>query len=194
MPFEWNTKTIAGLVIAALMVLSVLGFSIGSGTGTGTVKHRYGGYTFLQTPQGYTVKLPEGRVAFRFLPDQVSAYELPAEAVSALRKATVLSFTFDPANETQEFAGAMAFAGYELGQKLGQRMLVQQGLVNATGYEVPGITCGQASDAGPVVLFRRANLTGFQWEGFCLTAEAEDEDGILRLADRIAYAVLGIME
>jgi hypothetical protein len=196
MPFEWNTKTIASIAIAALLILSVLGFSIGTGQQDGgSVTYRHGKYKFQQTAQGYVVKLPEGRTTFRFLPDQVAAYGIPAEAVPLLRSATVLSFTLDPANETDPFTQAMGSVAFlDLPQKLGQRTLVQPGLTNATGVEVPAITCASASPVGPVVLFARGNATGFRWENSCLIAEAVDEDGILRLSDRIAYAVLGIME
>ena len=186
---EFNKKTWMGLFIAFIMIVSVIGFALSFATPTEKVK--YGGYTFTRTSQGWHAIIDDVRATFIYPPTQLEYIDLPSAATPALGS-RVIWVTYDPYGaDPQQIADVFYYIDDVLTTI--KDTYVQRGLVNNTDYQLPEITCANATAAVPVILIVRGNETMINYNDNCLTATAETARDVYQVGDRILYQALGVM-
>ena len=68
------------------------------------------------------------------------------------------------------------------------------GFTTENEYNIPVITCADATPTVPVLYFQRTNETKVYREGSCIILEAATDFDLLRLKDRILYGIFGVMK
>ncbi len=183
-----RNKRILSWVIVFLMVSSVAGFYFGS---SDTTKVKYNGITFTPTSQGVSAKIDGERYLFNFLPAQVEGIAVDPSVVSLL-SSPLLFVTYDPASN---YSQSMAQVQYYLSDIFTGRFntYVSLGVSQNASFPFPIVTCANATAAEPTILLAESNFTSVTLEGSCITATAAFNEDVLRIADKLVYLRLGVM-
>ena len=64
---------------------------------------------------------------------------------------------------------------------------------NTTTYNLPIITCDNATEFVPVIYFKDSNITKFTLENNCIIGESNSREGFLALKDRLLYALFDVI-
>ncbi|MBW2974554.1 hypothetical protein KY366_02450, partial [Candidatus Woesearchaeota archaeon] len=100
--------------------------------------------------------------------------------------------TTSKANDT--YSEEIALAQYNMALALANlNIYVRRGFAADNEFDLPIITCGDATPAVPVIYFMKSDQTNITMQGGCIIAEARSGVDILRMKDRMLYSALGIM-
>ncbi len=185
-----DKKTWMSLFIAVIMIVSVIGFSLSFAQPA--EKLEYNDYTFVRTAQGLQTKVNNIKLYFYHFPRDLEDIPFADGAKTALGNARVLWFSYD-SNDLfgQESADALYYIEEVLGTL--DKTYVQRGLVNNTGYQLPEITCANASAAVPVLILKSGNETAISFESNCIIGTAASDKEVYQVGDRLLYQALGVM-
>jgi len=186
-----DKKTIMGLFIAAIMILSVMGFAL---TFSEPVERlEYNDYKFVRTSQGLRTTINDIHVYFVYFARDVADIPFDEGAKVALDGARVIWFAYDP-NDIE--ASAIADALYRMEDVLGTAsdQYVQRALLDNTGYALPQVSCINATAAVPVLILQSGNETKIEHKNGCITATADRAQAVYQVSDRILYQALGVMK
>ena len=187
----WDKKTWMSIIIAIIMIASVIGFAI-EFSAPANPPITYGSYKFVSTQQGYQTTVKNTKVYFYNPPQQLEELPFDEGAKTALDGARVLWFTYDPNDEhAKEIADSLYYMEEALDQV--SNVYVQRGLLNTTGYQLPEITCANATVNVPVLLLRSSNETRITHNTGCITATAASRNDVYQLGDRLLYQQFGVM-
>jgi len=186
-----DKKTIMSLFIAFIMIVSVIGFSLSFAQPAGE-KLQYKEHKFVRTQQGLRTKLNDINVYFYSFPRDIEEMEFDEGAKVAVDSARVIWLSYDPQDEK---AADIADTFYYMEEILGRvaDVYVMRGLTNNTGYQLPQVTCANASTTVPVLVLTSGNETRITHQSGCITAAAVESKDVYRAGDRILYQVLGVM-
>lgn len=197
-----SKRAIWAIALAAIMVLSGVGYYFGSNSGT---TFRYNGFKFTQD-QGDG---QEGRVILHADKQDVTFFNTPEtallvnadpEALAQLKSTIQFYFTFDP-NEVQ--LQAIDTIRFDMNRYLttdfsiavGNAILTNE--TNNTAYlSYNTITCANATKYIPVVVLQMGNVTAISrnaTSSSCIIATAERSGDMLLLRDRILYSFYGVL-
>ncbi len=188
-----NSQLYARLVvifIGAVMILSSIGFIY---VGDNAQKYNEAGLKFVfdQTTGYLRTNLDQGTLEVNFLPSQVSDIPLPAELMALLRNAVEIDIT-SPIDDP--LASSIALSQYEFSRHLTQKnVFVRTGFIDITKVpEQHQITCAQATNEVPVLLYTYGSETKVSPQGNCFTLTAASHDEFLRIKDKLLYTVYDI--
>ena len=101
--------------------------------------------------------------------------------------------TYDQDNK---FAEDVALAQHNTGTVLNEffNIYLSQGMTAENEYNLPVITCSDATPYIPVIYFRIANQTSIYLENNCIIAEGKNGLEFLKIKDRILYGLFDIIE
>ncbi|MBI4017254.1 MAG: hypothetical protein HY363_06200 [Candidatus Aenigmarchaeota archaeon] len=187
-----EAKTGMSLFIVAIMVLSVIGFVLVDLGGTDT-KRTFGEYTFYKTSDGWRAKIAGQQMYFNFVPEQVNSIQLDAQSKQILTTSPILAVTYD---SNDVYAQSMGQLQYYMEQLLNQnqKVFITRGLTNNTDFpSLPKLTCANASQSMPVIMFEKQNTTQIISTNWCIHAQAAGGEDFFSLADRILYTILGVL-
>ncbi len=189
---EFSRKTWMSLFIAAIMILSVIGFSL-TFTEENTQQLAYNDTDFTRTQNGWQTKINNNKVEFYTFPSELEDIQFDEGAGVALDGVKVLWFSYNP-KETyaQEIADTLFYMEESLGKAAG--IYVQRGLTNNTGYELPEATCANATATVPVLILESGNETSIKHNNGCIIATASSGREIYRVGDRILYQEFKVMK
>ncbi|MBI4140639.1 hypothetical protein HY485_02260 [Candidatus Woesearchaeota archaeon] len=190
----FDKKTAMSLFIAAIMILSVLGFVLVDNGGD-NLKQKYGEHTFLRLPQGWRTTINGQQFVFNYFPEQLEDIKLPTNT-TALKESPIIAFSYDPNNRYAEDLGALQY--YFETTVTNKQRYVQRGLTNTTTYTtLPEITCKNATQQLPVIVLNlntKLNATDIHYKNNCLTITADRAQELYTTTDRLIYSFLGIMQ
>ncbi len=175
----------AGGFLIAIMVMSTLGYVLGSSADT-TLSVKYNEYTFKNTKNLWTAKVQGKERMFAFLPQDVGIDN--ASILQLISSTPVLAVSYDPNSTLVE---SLAEAQYRLEQEISSPTIIR-GITQPTG-NIAVITCKNASTTIPVLILQEGNTTRFSQDNNCIIAEAISEADVARITDRILYTFLGVM-
>lgn len=182
-----------GLWVAFALVFLMVSSTVGFLTFQKQGSFSYGVHTFTQTAQGdYSVVIEDQRLVFQYLPDSVDDIEIPKNVMDTILGSRVITVTYDPNDEEK---GALALIQYKMKKILGEmkNVYVVLGLVNATGYNSPELSCANATFQNPVVLLQSDNETSFVKEGNCVIITGGSSAELAQIHDRLLYGLLGVI-
>lgn len=180
-----TSKTIAGLVIVGLMVLSLFGFVLSYQAPS--QDQDYNGFTFTQTPQGWKTKVNDREHLFYFHPLELTEVNLP-EAVRSLLVQPGLTITY---NETSE-AITLGELQYYVEQHLMETRVVRRATFGGAGT-LPAVTCAESTPTSPVIVFSLQNESGITTAGSCVLLTGRTPAELVQIIDRSLYMLLGVM-
>jgi hypothetical protein len=181
-----NRKVVVGLVFVLIMVLSSFGVMIYAGTGNAV---KYNGIKFKQEVSGWSAKLDGKARYFAFHPLDVEDLRFDSAPLLNTRMAYV---TFEPAgNILPDVEVARMSLASEFAEK--SIYLVSGTTESSQEYNLPIITCANATSEIPVILIRKSDNTSAVWQGNCLVLSAYDSFSVQRHKDRLTYAIFKVI-
>jgi len=185
-------KILVSIFLAAIMILSTLGFILDSQSG-GNSKLEYKGYKFEQMYDGIQTKINGQKFIFNYFPEQLERINISYKVKSLLKDASVLSITYDPNSEYKEVFAEQQF---NLQEKLSEiEKYIIPGLTNNTDFEqIPQINCKNATNAIPVIFFEESITTNITMKNNCITIQIGNMNDVYQVGDLLFYQMAGIME
>lgn len=187
-----NKKNVIGIIIAAIMVMSILG----SWEGNYVRLDKYNEYKFKLKDDKVITEINGKEVFFDYHPSELENLSISPAAVQMFKDAIMIYLTFDPDDEyiTEIEKGRMDFAGFNNEF----RKYVMVGVTaNSTDYQLlPIITCQNATTYIPVIYLRKApeNAEAIVWnDGTCVHIEANYGFEFNAFKEKIRYILYGIM-
>jgi hypothetical protein len=180
-------QTIMMGFIAVIMITSVMGF-LWKG---GPPKVEYNGVPFTQEPEGWSANINNQKMIFNYHPNEVEYLNMSPEIAQRLTTVEI-DTTYDINDSYAEY---IAKVQYTLATGLsGFDIFIVGGFTAENEFNRPVITCDDATIYVPVVYFKQSNQTKVSLEGNCIIAEARKGEDLIKIKDRLAYTVLGIMK
>ena len=158
-----------------------------------TSQFKYKDLKFTQdtTYGGWSTTISKKQLRFDYFPSDVELIELSPEIVSFVSGKPEIDVT-SSLNDT--FAEDIALAEYNMGLVLNKLDLYfRYGFTANNTFNLPIITCEDATYSTPVIYFMQSNETKITIQGNCIIAEARNNIDILRLKDRLLYSIIGII-
>jgi hypothetical protein len=188
----FDKKTWVSLFIAAIMILSVVGFAL-TFTEENNQQVEYNGIKFSRTQNGWQAKINDVKAEFLDFPTEVEDVQFDQGAAVALDGAKVLWFSYSPSDT---YAREIADTLYYMEDNLGKvaEIYVQRALTNNTDYLLPEITCANATVAVPVFILQSGNETSIKHDNGCIIATASSGRDIYRAGDRVLYHALKVIK
>jgi len=174
-------------LIAFIMISSVIGFLYSGQTDT----FKYKGLKFKRTQNQWYTIINNQRLIFNYFPSEVEQIELNEEITTALLNKPEIDTT-SQINDT--FSEEIALAQYNMALTLTNlNVYVRRGFTTNNTFNLPIMSCEDATVAIPIIYFRQSNQTKVTLEDNCIIAEARNNIDILRIKDRLLYSILGII-
>ncbi len=188
---QFDRKTGLSLFIAAIMVLSVIGFAL-TFTEPGQ-QAEYNGIKFTRTQRGWQAKINDVKMQFFYHPAELEDIPFDRGAAVALDGPRVVWFSYNPNDiYSTNIADAMFYMEDSLGKWA--NVYVQRALTDNTDYQLPQINCSNATMEVPVIIMQSGNETIIEHTDGCIIATADNARDIYRLGDRIIYHELKVMK
>jgi len=157
-------------------------------------KVKYNKYTFTFVPNQniWTAKINGREAAFSFLPKDVESIFLFNDSIKRLQSKFEIDVTYD-LNST--YAQPIALAQHQMELTLAAYgIYLRKGFTTNNTFNLPVITCNDASLTVPVVYFRYGNTTNIHTENNCITAEASTNADFIKVKDRLLYGILEVIK
>ncbi|MEM4239774.1 MAG: hypothetical protein QXM31_04025 [Candidatus Woesearchaeota archaeon] len=185
-----DRKTWMSIFISAVMILSVIGFSLTMTEPEQQVE--YNGMKFTRSQAGWQAKINNVKTELYYYPAELEDIPVDEGVGVALDGIRVLWFSYNPADTyAQEIAGTL-FYMEDLLAKV-KDVYVQRGLLNNTDYALPEATCANATLAVPVLVLQSGNETSVRHDNGCIIATASSGRDISMVGDRVLYQAFGVM-
>jgi hypothetical protein len=126
-----------------------------------------------QANQGYYYQVSSKDTSFvtYLLPEQIDI-EIDENTMQLLRNSYFFYLTFDPEQENLVFFDVLRF---DLRNNIpSSRFIVDSIITESTAYDLPVISCGNATLETPVIYTRNANTTSIETKNNCVMIEFED--------------------
>ena len=191
---EKRKKFWTNIFLAAMFVFVVVGMSLGGVIGGfgGGPDLKYGDYKFYikEGDNRYWVKIDGNEMPFYFLPSRVENINMSSITSNRLKEAYLVMITFNPKDTVN--LQAMAVTRFDLNQFLGK--VVYNGVLESSlEYDMPVITCENATAQSPVIVLNMSDNTSIQEVDNCIYLYARGTE-FLRLRDRLLYSYHGVIE
>ncbi len=188
---EKRSKSIylIGAIIVFLMVFSVVGYMAGRDEQS---EFAYNDFNIAHNGKKYILDIDKIRFEFYSHPTQLESIEYNEIITNTIRDTPYIYLTFDPEMESLAFIDLIRL---ELGAELQLFKTVSANsiLKESENYNLPIITCDNATQSIPVVQFIESEETRTTFENNCITLESNGQN-FLMLKDLIIYKLLGVMQ
>ncbi|MFH0979172.1 MAG: hypothetical protein V1837_07800 [Candidatus Woesearchaeota archaeon] len=178
------------LFIAVIMVFSAFGV-IFYGFADSSDIYRYNGYKFTPTTTGLLVKVQGKQFVVGSLPQDLVSINLSTAVANQLRQVKMLYLTYDPNSTSVQDIAAVEFQLKSDLANLG--IYAAPAFTKTNEFNLPVITCLNATQFVPVIEFRDANKTSAAFDNGCIVLNAAYLDDFSRLKDRLLLGMLGVM-
>lgn len=179
------------IVLAVMFVFIVVGMTLGGlGGNFGSNSMKYGKYKFMQEGNHYITKIEGVPTAFYFHPNQVDKINVSSIIPNKLKEAYLVMLTFDP--EEKNSIQAIELVRFDLSQLLGK--VVYNGVLKESlDYDLPIITCANATLQTPVIIFNVSDTPSIVEQDNCIYLNAKGKN-FLSLRDRLLYSYYGVIQ
>ena len=178
------------MFVAGIMVSSVFGV-IFFGFNSAEQKVGYNGYSFTRKQDQWMARLDKQAYYFHYLPTEVESIDLASGVIVTLSNRVQVDLTSDINDTSNETISATM---YYLAQEIAREdVYLRAGFTTNTIYDLPVISCEDATLSVPVIYVLSSNITSIEREGDCVKVKAKSDIDFLRAKDRLLYSLLGIM-
>ncbi len=181
--------------IAFIMISSVFGVIFFGFSGDSSTTREYGEFSFLKgedTNSRWFTEIGGKRIYFDYFPTEVENINISPDMESRLSNTLEIDLTSEVNDTKKEL---IAFFAYDLQEQLNNKNIyVRLGFTTESEFNVPIISCDDATMMVPVLYLKESNETKIYSQGQCIIVEAKSDFDFVRIKDRIAYSIHGIME
>ena len=190
---EKKEKKKWGLILFIVVIMIGTSFSfVFFGFSPVSERVKYNGISFVSNGNIWIAKINGIEVAFSFLPKDVEDISASGDFAALLQGKFEIDATYD-LNST--FAQAIALAQHQMGLTLDvYNLYLRKGFTTNNSFNLPVITCKDATQNVPVVYFRHGNSTSIHVNNSCVIAEASTNVDFIKIKDRLLYGILGVMK
>ncbi|HLC61882.1 MAG TPA: hypothetical protein VJI52_02600 [Candidatus Nanoarchaeia archaeon] len=189
---ERTPKKKLGLILFLVIIMVGTSFSFvfyGFAPATQTVK--YNGISFSSGNNIWTAKINGQEAAFSFLPADVQDIPAKNDFSKILSGKYEIDTTSEVNSTNKEY---IALAEHQMGLTLGSyNIYLSKGFTANNSFNLPVISCSNATQYTPVIYFRHGNSTSISVQDNCVIAEASSNTEFIRVKDRLLYGILGVM-
>lgn len=185
-------KLMVGFMALILIssVFAVIFFGFSSGGTTSSLK--YNGLKFVRQGDTWVTNLNGVPAVFSFFPADVEFIDLSPETAGMLRDKLEIDATVDVNNT---FIKDISLAVFQMKSQFGNyNVFIRNGFTTENEFNLPKITCEDATPSVPVVYFREGNETRIYRNESCVIVEADNNLDFGRAKDRLVYGAFGIIE
>ena len=175
--------------IVVIMTSSILGFVW---TNIATDDLTYKDYKFKRQGDHFTVNLNDQNINVYYLPSDIEHIEIDQEIKSRMKGSPMFYISFNPDSEKIEYIDLARFDLTNEIQKT-NKYAISGKTTNSTLYNLPIITCENATAHVPVIHLKEGNTTKFSLQDNCIIAESSSREGFIALKDIIIYTVFDII-
>ncbi|PIN81967.1 hypothetical protein COV11_00480 [Candidatus Woesearchaeota archaeon CG10_big_fil_rev_8_21_14_0_10_30_7] len=185
-------KVFASLFIAFIMIFSIFGFLLGYSLNDLEVVYK--NYKFVETPQGWLSVIDGERFFFIYTPEIVE--DLLADDVkNVLNNANKITITQDP---SKFYTPVITDFVLELSENIPKIKNVEFdfGLINNSKYNLPKITCENASTENIVLFFNESETetnSSITFNNNCVSVNYADQVELYQQKEAIYFALLGVI-
>ena len=182
-----------GLILFIIFIM--IGTSVSFvffGFSPATEKVKYNGVSFVNNGNIWIAKINGREAAFSFLPDEVEGINASYDFSQKLQNKFEIDATYDLNSTYRE---SIALAQHQMGLTLAAyNIFVRKGFTANNTFNLPIITCSNATINVPVVYFKHGNATNIHTKNNCIIAEASSNADFIKVKDRLLYGVLSIIK
>ena len=173
--------------IAFILVTSILGF-VWKG---GPPKVEYNEIPFDPEGNGWSTEIDDQKVLFNYHPEEVDYINL-SQTITQRLSTVELDTTYDLDDPYAEHIAKVQYT-MEIGLSAFNVFIVK-GFTTENEFERQVITCEDATPYVPVIYFKKSNQTKVSLKGDCIVAEANRGEDLVKIKDRLLYAIFGVIE
>lgn len=175
------------IFIAFIMVTSVIGFMFQYTK----QRYRFGKYQFTRTEQGFSIVVNKQEVYFDYFPTEANISDFDQNIDDKIKNTKMLYLTYEFNTSHAQTLGKVA---YDLTLTLDKfEVYVQPAFTQNTSFNVPIITCANATMTVPVLYFKESNQTSAYLKANCIILEGDSDIDFVRLKDRLLYGFFGVL-
>ena len=182
-----------GLIVFIVFIMIGTSFSFvfyGFSGASETVKYRE--LKFVRLQDRWQAKINGREAAFSFLPNELRGINSSYDLSQKFQNKFEIDVTYDLNSTYKE---SIALAQHQMGLTLAAYdVFVRNGFTANNSFNLPVITCDDATANVPVVYFRHGNSTRITSENDCIIAEALTNTDFIKVKDRILYGILGVIK
>ena len=185
----FRKELILPLFIVFILVMSVFGYMFGSSR----TRYTHNDFKFYSMETGgFLLKLEDGRIVFNYFPTEI-AWINTTKGIGNVFNAPMIYAT---SHYNSLYNETISQVKFNLAQNLGDMkgVYVQNAFTTKTEYDIPLITCENATPSLPVVFFERSNSTGISYQNNCVSVRARSREEIIAAYERLLYSIFGVME
>jgi hypothetical protein len=185
----FRKELILPLFIVFILVMSMFGYMFGSSR----TRLTYNGFKFYSMEDGgFILRLEDERTAFNYYPAELEWVRAP----KGLGNPFNVPMIYVTSNYTALYGETISQVKFNLAQNLWElkEVYVQNAFTTETEYELPVITCRNATASVPVINFEKSNSTEISYENYCVTVKFRNREEIAAAYERLLYSAFGVME
>ncbi len=185
----FNTKLILPIFIVFILVTSMFGF-MWSGSNT---KVEYKGFKFTRLDTGmFRLKVENIVVEFRYFPSELEWIN-SSGGIGERFDTPMIYFTSNPDSDYKEQIAEMHKHFNELLDET-RGIYVQNAFTSESEYNLPVITCENATLAVPVISMEKSNSTEIILDQNCIVVNGKNRQEMLMAYERLLYIIFGVTE
>lgn len=177
------------LFVVFIMVMSVFSYMLGSSR----TRLTYNGFKFYQLENGgFMLNINNNRVMFSYSPQELERINTTA-GIKNLFNTPMVYFTYAQNSTYAETIAEMQFNFAQLMDSI-KGTYVQNAFTAETEFDIPAITCKNATLTVPVILFEKAKTTEIMLDDECIVVKAKNRQEMSMAYERLLYSIIGVME
>ena len=185
----FNTKLILPIFVVFILVTSMFGF-MWSGSNT---KIEYRGFKFTRLDTGvFRISIENRVIEFRYFPSELEWIN-SSGGIKESFDTPMVYFTSNPGSDYKE---QMAEMHKHISEVLWEtrEVYVQNAFTSESEYNLPVITCENATLSVPVIMIGKSNSTEILLEQNCIVVNTENRQELFMAYERLLYIVFGVMD
>lgn len=194
---EQRNKIIIGGILIIFLVSSIGSFLLYYNKGTAnadrfTLQLSNGNYEFARkfdSTGNLYYDVNSGDFAVFYLPSDLAMLNIDENAAALIQNSPYFYFTFDP---NQSDLSYMDYLRFDIRNNIPSSRYVQDAITQPSPiYDLPIITCNNATPDLPVIMARNSTYTNITVSGNCINVDFVPYD-ILRVRDLLIYLLHGV--
>ena len=186
-----RTAKIMVFFMAFIMIGSVFGV-IFFGYNEQENKVKYNNAVFVEKEGLWSAKINNKEAVFNYLPTDVTDVDIESAVLDRISDIVEIDPTSEVNNSFKEY---IALAQHQMTLTLNNfNIYVRSGFTTENEFNMPIVTCEDATSNVPIVYFIESNQTKVYLEDNCIIAEGKDGFDFLRIKDRLLYGIFDILE
>ena len=171
------------------MTSSILGFVW---TNITTNSYTYKEHKFKLQGNSFILNINNKQISTYYLPTDIENIRMDEEIKSKIKNNPMLYISFDTNSKNIDYIDR---ARFELTNELQKTnvYVISGKTTNSTDYNLPILTCKNATAYIPVIYLKDSNITQFSLQNDCIIAESSSRDGFIALKDLIIYTIFDII-